>query len=58
MLIGQLTGRKYRWGNKNAGKREAHSAVMTQLQRKQGVIASPKMVPSHIANIDKNHDLI
>ena len=34
------------------------SAVMTYLQRKQDVTASPKKVPRHMANSDKNYGLM
>ena len=40
------------------GREKFQSAVVTQTQRKQDVTASPKKVPSHMANTDKNYGLI
>ena len=40
------------------GRGKIHSAVMTQPHRKQDVTASPKKVPSHVANSGKNYGLM
>ena len=54
-------GRKYRRdgeNKRNLGRGKSQSAVVTQTQSKQDVTASPKKVPSHVANTDKNYGLI
>ena len=42
----------------NSGRRKVQSIVIIQTQRKQDVTASPKNVPSHMANTDKYYGLM
>ena len=56
-------GRKLRWGNENSGKREVsicsyHPDTEEARQSRQDMIASPKKVPSHVANTDRYYGLI
>ena len=47
------------WKQENPGKEEAHSsAVLAQSQKKQDVTALMNNVLSHMANTDKNNELI
>ena len=45
-------------GQRNMGRGKFQSGVMTQMQKTQDVTASPKKVPSHVANTDKNYGLM
>ena len=59
--IGSATRQEVEAGQgdqENYGKRKAQSEVIIQTQRKQGVTASLKNVPSHVANTGKNYGLI
>ena len=59
--IGGATRQEVEVGNENRrilGRGKMLSVAVTQLQRKQDVTASPKKVPSHVANTDKNYGLI